>query len=135
MVPIPVAERGTEKGLDFACGAALACGFVYLFSLLATYLFVLNEQGGGGPCVLRSVLGHYVYGTFAVFYGAFVVGIGAENKKRRTSRGSMCIGGDLTLSVRLSTLAEHADFCAGKCGRNPTFSYGIPGYGTAGEET
>ena len=31
--------------------------------------------------------------------------------------------------------AEHADFCAGKCGRNPTFSYGIPGYGTAGEET
>lgn len=80
MVPIPVAERGTEKG-GFCLRSRLACGFVYLFSLLATYLFVLNEQEAVGLASYARYWGTMSTALLLYFTGRLLLALARKQKK------------------------------------------------------
>lgn len=75
---LPKEER---KRADFACGAALACGFVYLFSLLATYLFVLNEQEAVGLASYARYWGTMSTALLLYFTGRLLLALAQKTKK------------------------------------------------------
>ena len=75
---LPKEER---KRADFACGAALACGFVYLFSLLATYLFVLNEQEAVGLASYARYWGTMSTALLLYFTGRLLLALAQKAKK------------------------------------------------------
>ena len=131
MVPIPV-ERGTEKG-GFCLRAALACGFVYLFSLLATYLFVLNEQEA---VALRPTLGTgaLCLQHFAVFYGRLLLAL-AKTKKKGVQVVGVCVYWWGTLLCLCDYRLLNTLILRRNAAGTQLFRMASQATGTAGEET